>query len=183
MSRKSTTPRINGDVCGFPSSSPGVGQDAALGSHGTEENHCCVTDRAEGKLVVDVQQELCILNHFWVVAQGADVEKWKPFAVPKSHSSEEQSIPVIPWFWIRPGGLHRRVLLVPVLSWVWGVCWKGAAWEVCVNRNAQLAQSLLSACALRDWWRKWCLGADWHTKPVGHTWQSLCVLLAACLGC
>lgn len=47
-------------------------------------------------------------------------------------------------------GQRREAPAGPHLQLCLRCCWKGAAWEVCVNRNAQLAQSLLSALALRD---------------------------------
>lgn len=183
MSRKSTTSRINTGICGFPCYSPGVVQDPVLGSRATEETiSVWLTELRK----VDC---LCAAGtlHLKCVLSGGLTCKFRQgskshLSSPSLTAARGSQSQLLLDFGSDQWGEHRRLLLVSICSWVWGACWKGAAWEVCVNRNAQLAQSLLSAYALRDLWRKWCLGADWHAKPMGHTWQSLCVLLAAWLG-
>lgn len=77
----------------------------------------------------------------------------------------------------------RRLFLVSIYCCIWRASWGDVSWEVCANKMAPLAHSLLSAYALGGLWGEWCLGADWHAKPMGHTLCSLCVILSAWLGC
>lgn len=193
-----TTFSTNTEVRGFTSYGPGAVQDPGAGQACSRGNHYSVADLAKESWIFMCSRHFTfeIGSEWWVSMQTCTEEASKPHSLCqwylKSRASE-----VMGWANKQAGSSRsdsllgfgsaelcvcRRLLLVLSYCGVWGASQRGVGWGMCVNKMARLAQSLLSAYALGGLWGKWCLGADWHAKPTGHTMCALCVILFAWLG-